>query len=261
VTDATPLLDSFKRGEVAREARLLAAQGALAPRAHEQLLLLVLLVEDADLEVRAAAEETLKRIPAEALTVFLGRPDVPAGLREFFAGRGILPDEAAPPVVPADADAPLIAVAAEGDELGEEGDSEGTVIQRLAAMSFTGRLKAAVHGSREMRSILVRDSNRMIAAAVLSSPKVSEPEIESFARMANVSEDVLRTIARNRGWMKNYGIVLALTKNAKTPVAVSMHLMARLNGRDLQKLAVDRNIPEPLRVAARRKVVESASKT
>ena len=38
----------------------------------------------------------------------------------------------------------------------------------------------------------------MIAAAVLSSPKVTEPEVESFAKMATVSEDVLRTIGMNR---------------------------------------------------------------
>ena len=165
----------------------------------------------------------------------------------------------APPAAAAEEDAPLIAVNDAGD-VGDEAESEQTVIQRLASMSFTGRLKAAVHGSREMRAILVRDSNKMIASAVLSSPKVSEPDIESFAKMASVSEDVLRTIAHNRTWMKNYGIVLALTKNSKTPVAISMHLMARLNNRDLQKLAVDRNVPEPLRVAARRKVVEGTSK-
>ena len=42
----TPLLDLFKRGEVGRDLRLLAAQGALAPRAHEQVSLLLLLAND-----------------------------------------------------------------------------------------------------------------------------------------------------------------------------------------------------------------------
>ena len=73
--------------------------------------------------------------------------------------------------------------------------------------------------------------------------------------MQNVSEDVLRIIGSNRAWMKNYGIVLGLTKNPKTPLAMSMNLMARLNSKDLQKLAVDRNVPEALRIAARKKVV------
>ena len=116
-------------------------------------------------------------------------------------------------------------------------------------MSFTERLKAAMKGSREMRAILIRDPNKMISAAVLSSPQAdTEPEVESFARMANVSEDVLRVIGNNRAWMKNYGVVVALTKNPKTPLAMSLNLMARLNDRDVATLSVDRNVPEPLRV-------------
>src|SRR6185369_10748742 len=89
----TPLLDFFRRGEVARDVRLLAAQGALAPRAHEQLAILVFLLEDPDAEIREVADATLARIPIEALQAFLGRSDVPIGLREFFADRGVFPAE------------------------------------------------------------------------------------------------------------------------------------------------------------------------
>jgi hypothetical protein len=106
----------------------------------------------------------------------------------------------------------------------------------------------------------VRDPNKMIAAAVLSSPKLTEPEVESIARMANVSEDVLRSIASNRSWTKNYSVVVGLTKNPKTPLAMSMNLMQRLTDRDVGQLAVDRNVPEPLRVAARKRVHDSTSK-
>jgi hypothetical protein len=100
----------------------------------------------------------------------------------------------------------------------------------------------------------------MIAAAVLSSPMLTEPEVESFARMANVSEDVLRTIGGNRAWLKNYSVVLALAKNPKTPVALSMNLIQRLGDRDLNMLSVDRNVQESLRAAARRKVVAGTSR-
>jgi hypothetical protein len=100
----------------------------------------------------------------------------------------------------------------------------------------------------------------MISAAVLSSPKVTESEVESFARMTSVSEDVLRIIGSNRAWLKNYGVIAGLTKNPKTPLAMSMNLMARLNARDLNQLSVDRNVPEPLRVAARKKILASVNK-
>jgi hypothetical protein len=253
----TPLLDFFKRGDVARDVRLLAAQGGLAPRAHEQLAILVLLLEDPDPEVREVADATLASIPLAALEAFLARSDVSIGLREFFADRGVFPAE-----IPAiEVDEPLIdtsedLVLPEEDELAlPEGADRDSVMQLLGKMTFPQRLKAALKGTKEMRSVLIRDPNKMIANSVLSSPKLTDSEVEAFARMASVSEDVLRTIGANRAWMKSYKIIVALTKNPKCPVALSLNLMARLNDRDLSTLSVDRNVPEPLRIAARKKVV------
>ena len=164
--------------------------------------------------------------------------------------------------VDVDVGEPLLdAVAEASDEelFGTDAADRATAMQRLQKMSFTDRLRAAVKGTREMRSILIRDTNKMIAAAVLSSPKLAEPEVEAFAKMANVSDDVLRTIANNRAWMKNYAISLSLAKNPKTPLATSLHIMPRLNDRDLAQLSVDRNVPEPLRIAARKKIVAKQS--
>ena len=255
----TPLLDFFKRGEVTREVRLEAAQGTLAPRAYEQLAILILLLEDPDAEIRGTAEETISRIPEEILKTFLARSDVPVGMREFFADRGIFPDEI--PQIEVPEEEPLLESPAPDDAalLGDENEDRDTATQRLMKMSFSERLKAAVKGSREMRAILIRDPNKMIASSVLSSPKLAEPEVESFAKMANVSEDVLRIIANNRAWMKNYGILHSLTKNPKTPLGMSLNLMPRLNDRDLAQLSVDRNVPEPLRIAARKRIVSSTS--
>jgi hypothetical protein len=253
VSAPTPLLDFFKRGEVAREVRLLAAAGAIAPRAHEQLSILILLLDDTDLEIRTTAQATLDRIPVESLTMFLARSDVPIGVREFFADRGVFPAE----IPTLSGDDPLLdtepADMAAPEEASDD-QSRDSLIQQLASMGFTDRLKAAMKGSREMRAILIRDPNKMISAAVLSSPKLNDAEIEGFARMSNVTEEVLRIIASNRAWTKNYSVVVGLTKNPKTPLGLSLNLMARLNDRDVGTLATDRNVPEPLRAAARRKV-------
>ena len=80
-------------------------------------------------------------------------------------------------------------------------------------------MKLAMKGTREQRAQLVRDANRMVAAAVLSSPKLTESEVEAFTKMGNVSEDVLRIIGTNRTWLKNYSVTLGLVKNPKTPPA------------------------------------------
>lgn len=255
----TPLLDFFRRGEVAHDIRLLAAKGALAPRALEQLGLLVLLVGDPDPEIATAAGATLGAIPAASLAAFLARSDVPIEMRAFFQARGIAP--AASPAT--DSDEPLAIVPDQPEDAGEASapdkketeEEQASTVSRLAAMTVAQRMSVAMKGTREERAILIRDPNKIVSVAVLSSPKVTEAEIEGFAKMANVSEEILRIIGNNRAYMKNYNVVLALVKNPKTPAAMSMNLLNRLNDKDLRQLSTNRNIPEILRVTARKKVV------
>ena len=259
----TPLLDCFRRGEVAPDIRMMAAQGVLAPRAHEQLGLLVLLSADADPAIRAATEATIARIPAPDLARFIGRPDVAYEIRDFFAGRGIEPVVEDVPV----SDEPLLDVEADRHEgapepdgsdagSGEEGEAGETrrlaTIQRLALMTVSEKIKAAMRGAREERTILIRDPNKLVSLAVLSSPKVNEREIESYAKMANVSEDVLRVIGTTRAWTKSYSVVRSLAFNPKAPIAVSLTLVSRLVEKDVRMLSIDRNIAEPVKILARK---------
>ena len=247
---ATPLLEFFKRGEVAADVTLLAAQGALAPRAPEQLGLLVLLVSDPDPEIASTAEKTLQAISREAIAAFLARPDAPSELKTFFATRGIEPGAAA-----LDNEAALIDTSPKTGEVDDDKDDEKTALQRLQSMNVPQKVQRATKGSREERAILIRDPNKMIALAVLSSPKLTISEIEAFARAGNVGEDCLRVIAMTRAWMKNYNVVAALTRNPKTPIALSMNLLPRLTEKDLRTLSTDRNVPDVLRVSARKKLV------
>ena len=122
----------------------------------------------------------------------------------------------------------------------------------LSSLSVLDRMKLAIKGTREQRAVLVRDANKLVAAAVLSSPKVNESEIEAFTKMGNVSEDVLRIIGSNRAWTKNYGIILGLCKHPKTPPAISMAFVQRLNEKDLKFLTTDRNAKEGLRLLAKK---------
>jgi len=250
----TPLLDFFRRGEVARDVRLLAAQGAVAPRPLEQLGILMILTSDADSEIREIANATLGLLPSELLANFIARADVPTELREFFIARGIHPSDTPAP----DFEEPLLDTDQSGVSFEqEEGESAQTFTQRLASMGVPEKVKCAMKGTREMRAVLIRDPNRMVASAVLSCPKVNDAEVEAFAKMGNVSEDILRTIASTRAWTKNYSVALSLVKNSKTPVALSMTLMQRLTEGDVKRLSTDRNVPEALRLAARKRLSSS----
>ena len=250
----SPLIDFFRRGEVAGDIRMLAARGAMAPRAHEQLALLLWLVDDTDPEIATTAAATIDQLPRDSVSRFLARTDVPQPMVEFFAARGIEPDTT---VLDAD-DQPLVEtgdvpVVAE-DGVADENAAPSLV---LSGLPIIDRMKLAMRGTREQRSQLIRDSNKLVAVAVLSSPKLTESEVENFARMANLTEDVLRMIGANRAWVKNYNVVSALTKNPKTPVAMAMNFLQRLNERDLKRLATDRNVSEPVRLAARKFVAKA----
>lgn len=259
----SPLVDAFRRNDVPKEVRMDAAAGLVAPRGLEQLALFALLVDDADPEVCALAERTLAAIPVATVAAVLARSDAPADLVRFFAGRGIAPAPAAPAAGVTDSDAPLVDVPGGiSDEVTAEGsgdDVQQSLTQQIQNMGIVERVRVAMKGSREARAMLIRDPNKMVASAVLSSPKLTMAEVESIAKMANVSEDVLRAIAQNRGWIKNYGVAHGLVRNPKTPVAMSLTLMQRLVDRDVRSLAVDRNVPEPLRLAARKRLVKTTN--
>jgi hypothetical protein len=203
----------------------MAARGELGLRRFEQIGVCELFVTDEDPDVAEAAASLLRRLSSGG-------------------GSGDAEPDGEPPAS-TDAAAPQ-----------DAGEKEKSTLQKIAAMSPAQRLALAMKGTREERTILVRDPNRMVAVAVLSSPKLTETEVETIAKMANVSEDILRIIGKTRAWLKNYAIVSALTRNSKTPIGVSLNLLPRLIEKDVKALATDRNIPEVLRFAARKKLVK-----
>jgi hypothetical protein len=253
----SPLVELFLKREAARDIRLLAARGLLPRPAREQIALLVVLSDDPDAEIAAQANATIARLPPAALTDFLAT-DVPDELRAFFTARSG-ESATARSAEPAAAEAGSPSEAQEGAAVTPDA-ADGAAPddpQVIASLPIAERLKLATKGTREQRGQLIRDSNRIVATAVLSSPKLTESEVEAFAKMGNVSEDVLRIIGTNRAWLKNYGIVHAVTRNPKTPTGISMQLMHRLSEKDIKMLTTDRNVPEALRLSARRMLTKS----
>ena len=118
-----------------------------------------------------------------------------------------------------------------------------SAVQQLYRLNTAEKVITALKGSREERAILVRDPNRIVATAVLGSPRLTEAEIESFAAMKNVSDEILRQIGSHKEWTKRYAVVANLVKNPRTPLGISLSMVPRLNPRDIKSLAVDRNVP------------------
>jgi ParB-like chromosome segregation protein Spo0J len=125
-----------------------------------------------------------------------------------------------------------------------------TLLQRLAVMSVAQRVQFAIKGGSEARRTLIRDSNKVVQRAVLQSPRLTDQEVEAFAAMSNLNDEILRLIAGNRNFRKNYSVVRNLLNNPKTPLDVTLHLLPMINVMDLKRLCVNKNIPETLRSTA-----------
>jgi hypothetical protein len=123
---------------------------------------------------------------------------------------------------------------------------------RLLKLDVGERAKQARSGDQETRMILIKDSNKVVALAVLANPKLTLHEVEMIAASRNVSEEVLREIAGNRDWIKSYSVTLALVNNPKTPVPMALTFLPKLRTRDLRFVGKNKGVPEVIRMSAKR---------
>jgi hypothetical protein len=135
--------------------------------------------------------------------------------------------------------------------VGQEGRRD-SALQRISKLDIKSRIALAMRGSKEDRSILIRDSTKLVAVAVLDSPKVSETEVESFALQKNVLDSVLRAIPLKRKFAKNYAVMRNLVYNPRTPIDASLPLVKGLLAHDLKNLADNKEVSDTIRKAAMR---------
>jgi hypothetical protein len=124
--------------------------------------------------------------------------------------------------------------------------------RKILRLNTAQKAILAMKGNREERMILIRDSNRTVSVGVLRNGRITEPEIESIAKMRNVNDGVLRQVGSSREWTKNYTVILSLIHNPRTPQGISMNFVKRLVTRDLKFLVGSREVPELIRRMARR---------
>ena len=114
------------------------------------------------------------------------------------------------------------------------------------------RLRLARGATRILRNLLIRDTNPLVAMAVMEHNTLDEQEIEQIANNRLVPEEVLLEIGRRRDWIAKYPILKALVQNPRTPAGLALRLVGRLNIRDLRDLSRNRNTATPVRAAAQR---------
>lgn len=139
-------------------------------------------------------------------------------------------------------------------ERGEVSAERVSLIRRIMFMNVKDRMKLAMKGDREARGILIRDSNKIVCSAVIKNPRITEQEVENISSMRTVADEVLRLIAMNRSWARQYPIIHNLARNPRTPIPTAMSIMLRIRTKDLQALTQNRNVSEMVRRQAYRLV-------
>jgi hypothetical protein len=137
-------------------------------------------------------------------------------------------------------------------EGGEIDAARVTLIKRIMFMNARDRVKLALKGDHEARSILIRDTKKVVSSAVMNNPRITDQEVESISAMRTVSDDVLRVIAMNRHWARSYPIIHNLVRNPRTPIPTVIGILPRIRSKDLQQLSQNRNVSETVRRQAKR---------
>lgn len=146
-------------------------------------------------------------------------------------------------------------------ELEKTDEKAQAIWTRLQFMSVSEKVRLAFRGDRTIRMLLVRDRNKLICAAVMRNPRMSEQEVEAIAGMRNVDEEVLRILGSRRDWTGKYKIMVTLLRNPKAPVGVVLPFVNRLTLRDLKGLKDDKGVQQVVRETARKVYLSRTQKT
>jgi hypothetical protein len=195
------------------------------------------------------AEAVKEEIPLASLDDLLAQiPNL-----DIEAQRLIAQIDSEPSILPTDAEvhAQLQSIFS-SEELDQISDETLTTYQKVLRLSHPEKVRIALLGGKEERTILIRDPSRQIASLVLRNPKITDSEMDAFAQMRNLDGQILREMAENRSFIKRYTVVHSLVKNPKVPSPTALNLLKLLRDMDLKNLERDRNIPELIRRQAKR---------
>lgn len=237
----------LRRRDVPRDL-LVEVAGALSPDLQEVLLLR----QDAIVE-QPAILDSLQANPK--LSIYAGRRI--QEYREHLLPRAVVAEApvAPEPIEIGDLNEEDLAEIERARVLPAQGDVDertGLSESQIRTLPVPVRIKLTKGASRTLRNILIKDSNRLVALAVLANAALSEDEVEQIASNRSIDDEVLAFISRRREWISRYDVCQALVNNPRTPVGIAVRLVARLSVRELKLLRRDRNVAEPVRASAER---------
>ncbi len=146
------------------------------------------------------------------------------------------------------------------DEVDEnDEDKKRSIAGKISKMGVAEKIKLATLGNKEVRGILIKDSNKLVCTAVLKNPRITEGEIIKFSQDKNLPDEIIRMIANDRNWSQNYNVKLNLVLNPKTPLQNAVKFLPSLSVKDLSSVAKSKNVSAQLATMARKIMVTRKS--
>ncbi len=278
---------SFLRQDTPREMKLQAARGDVAVSDRDLATLLFYLAHDQDPAIRETAVASLRALSEPQLLAIVASPDLHPKILEalarlHYANRAVTAGLLAHPATEERTRAFLAAKQAEkGSETlhepvpepaAKEEETEAGATEEVAevdeesegfkskfklslTMEVPEKIKMALIGDKEWRTLLLKDSNKLVSVSVLKNPRLTEPEILALVNSTAANEEMLRIVCGNKDWLKNYQIRKALVLNCKTPLPTALRFLATLTEKDLAMMAKSKNISSIISTQARKQVL------
>lgn len=274
---------AYARKDAPGEMKLEAARGEIALSDMDMVTLLYFLAHDPDTEVRGTAIRTLRAMPesrvlavaddatahpmildmlahlhyqkGEIAAKLLSHPSIDSKTLDFLMENPAEPDEVAEPAPLPESGEPEEenpGAIEEMEDVDEESEEFQSKYQLSMKMEVSEKIKVALTGDKEWRTLMIRDSNKLVASSVVKNPRITDGEILALAQSAIQHDEIMRLICNNKEWVKNYQIRKALVLNCKTPLQTAMRFLMTLTDKDLASLAKSKNVATVIATQARR---------
>ncbi len=150
----------------------------------------------------------------------------------------------------------------EEEEFEEEIEQEERSKYQISlTLKVAEKIKMGLTGDKEWRSLLIKDANKLVQAAVMKNPRITDGEVIAIARNKQSSDEMVRLILLNKDWMKLYEIKKSLVSHPKTPVPKAIRMVQFLTVKDLKDLARSRNVQTVISTTARKELERKAKRS
>lgn len=269
----SPAVAAYVRPGTSIETRLGGCGASESLEPFDRVTLLFCLSKDPEQSIRAVALTYLQKLPEDVVGDYASSEKALPLVLDFVSGRRGVSVPIPPPEAPSEPfqmnrEDPLLPMQSENSETGSEDsdvddeepiDEEGEQFLskfKIAQMMGIGeKIKMALTGDKEWRSILVKDSNKLVSGSVVKNPRITESEILQLIKSGIQNDEIMRLICSNKEWIKSYKVRKSLIENNRTPVQNSMRYLATMGEKDLAGFAKSKNISSVVSTMAKRLIL------